>query len=243
MIKGILLDYGGTIDTNGLHWANVLKDSYAIFEPGVTGDLFADAYVFGERSLAINPIVKTTHNFLDILRLKVQQQFNFLEEKGCVLNDKNIESIATQCHDFAKETITKAVPVLEQLAKDFPLVMVSNFYGNLNTVLEDFGIAHFFQHVIESAVVGVRKPDAKIYQLGIDALQLQPHECLVIGDSFGKDIVPAKQCGCVAMWLNAKGWEEDRHTIEKDGFKADFEIKDFSEVISMLNAERLTPNA
>jgi HAD superfamily hydrolase (TIGR01549 family) len=234
MIKGILLDYGGTIDTNGLHWANVLKDKYARFEPNVSADLFANAYVFGERSLAINPLVKASHNFLDILRLKVEQQFIFLQEKGCVLNHDNIENIATQCNDFAKGTITKAVPVLEQLAKDFPLVMVSNFYGNLNTVLKDFGIGHFFQHVIESAVVGVRKPDAKIYQLGIDALQLQPNECLVIGDSFGKDIVPAKQCGCVTMWLNAKGWEEDRHTIEKDGFKADVEIKDFSEVIAQV---------
>jgi FMN phosphatase YigB (HAD superfamily) len=232
MIKGILLDYGGTIDTNGLHWANVLKDSYARFEPGVTGELFADAYVFGERSLAINPIVKPSHNFLDILRLKVEQEFNFLREKGCALTDGHIEAIAQECNDFAKETIAKAVPVLAQLAAEYPLVMVSNFYGNLNTVLKDFGIARFFQHVIESAVVGVRKPDAKIYRLGIDALQLQPAECLVIGDSFGKDIVPAKQCGCIAMWLNAKGWEEDRHTIAKDGYKADIEIKDFSEVLA-----------
>lgn len=229
MIKGILLDYGGTIDTNGLHWANVLKDSYAQYEPTVGDQLFADAYVFGERSLAINPLVKPSHNFFDILRLKVAQQFNFLREKGCMLRDENIENIAAQCNGFAEATIAKATPVLEQLADAFPLVMVSNFYGNLNTVLKDFNIAHLFRHVVESAVVGVRKPDPKIYQLGVEGLQLPPGECVVIGDSFGKDIVPAKQCGCAAIWLNAKGWEEDRHTIAQEGYKADAEIKDFSE--------------
>ncbi len=236
MIKGILFDYGGTIDTNGLHWANVLKDSYARFEPLVPDDLFSLAYVYGERSLAINPLVRPLHNFLDILLLKVEQQFAFLREKGCVLNEESIGSIANHCNAFAKETVAKAAPVLQQLSEDLPLVMVSNFYGNLNTVLETFEIRQYFKHVIESAVVGVRKPDAAIYRLGIDALQLEPEECLVIGDSFGKDIVPAKQCGCVAMWLNAKGWEEDRHTIEKADCKADIEIKDFSAIIPALKA-------
>lgn len=235
MIKGILLDYGGTIDTNGHHWANVLKDSYARFEPAVPEALFAEAYVFGERSLAINPLVKPTHTFLDILQLKVTEQFKLLREKGCELNDASIPAIAQQCNDFAAQTIEKAKPVLQSLSEQYPLVMVSNFYGNLSAVLENFGLLHYFQRIIESAVVGVRKPNAAIYQLGVEALQLPAHECLVIGDSFGKDIVPAKQCGCRALWLNAKGWEEDKHTVEKDGYKADLEIADFAEVLSAID--------
>lgn len=236
MIKGILLDYGGTIDTNGHHWANVLKDSYAEFEPSVPAELFSEAYVFGERSLAINPLVKPSHDFLDILRLKVAEQFKLLREKGCSLNEDHIEAIAQQCNAFAQRTIDTARPVLEQLASKYPLVMVSNFYGNLSTVLETFGLSHYFKQVVESAVVGVRKPDAGIYRLGVQALGLRPEECMVIGDSFGKDIVPAKQCGCAAMWLNAKGWEEDRHTIEKEGYKADIEIRDFAEAPGALTA-------
>lgn len=236
MIKGILLDYGGTIDTNGHHWANVLQDSYAVYEPQIPLTAFNDAYVFGERSLAINPLVKPTHNFLDILRLKVTEQFTFLRDHNYVLKEESIESIATQCNDFAKQTIETAKPVLDALAKKYPLVMVSNFYGNLTTVLKDFGLLHYFQYVVESAVVGVRKPDPGIYELGVKALHLRAEECLVIGDSFGKDIVPAKQCGCVAMWLNAKGWSEDRHTMERDGYKADVEIRDFSEVLPAIEA-------
>lgn len=236
MIKGILFDYGGTIDTNGHHWANVLQDSYAVFEPAVPHDAFSEAYVFGERSLALNPLVQPSHNFLDVLRLKVTEQFIFLRNNGYVLRDESILAIAEQCNAFAQQTITSAKPVLDELSRQYPMVMVSNFYGNLSAVLDGFGLRGYFKAVVESSVVGVRKPDAAIYRLGVEAIQLPAEECLVIGDSFGKDIVPAKQCGCKAMWLNAKGWNEDRHTIEKEGYRADIEIKDFAEILPTLKA-------
>jgi FMN phosphatase YigB (HAD superfamily) len=232
MPKKILIDYGGTIDTNGLHWATVLQDGYAKFQPGIPGELFSKAYSFGERSLAIEPVVKPSHDFLDVLRLKIQRQFSFLKNNGCVLNDNAIELIAEDGNCFAKETITKAIPVLQELHRHFPLVMVSNFYGNLNTVLETFGIRKFFTHIVESAVVGIRKPDAAIYRYGIDLLKTAPAECIVIGDSFAKDIVPAKQLGCTAIWLNAKGWEEDKPSLQAGNFKADIEIKDFADVVA-----------
>ena len=95
-----------------------------------------------------------------------------------------------------------------------PAVLVSNFYGNIGAVLADFGLDHLFRAVIESAVVGVRKPDPRIFMLGVDALGLQPREVLVVGDSLKKDILPAESIGCPTAWLKGKGWtpEEDRAT-------------------------------
>lgn len=96
-------------------------------------------------------------------------------------------------------------------------------------MLEIFGIAHLFKTIIESAVVGVRKPDPKIYQLGADFLELDPMDCVVIGDSFIKDIVPAKQLGCRAIWLNVTGWEEAK-TASDGQWMADAEITEFASV-------------
>ena len=145
MTKGILLDYGGTIDTNGLHWAVVIKSSYIKHGIELPDEIFKKAYSFGEKSLAIHPLVKPSHNFLDVLRLKTEQQFIFLRDNGYNINNSKIEDIAVDCNHFAKETIISAVPVLEELAKDLPMVIVSNFYGNLNKVLEDFGIRKYFK--------------------------------------------------------------------------------------------------
>jgi putative hydrolase of the HAD superfamily len=91
---------------------------------------------------------------------------------------------------------------------------VSNFYGNIDEVLRDYGIRDLFKGIIESAVVGVRKPNPTLFRLGVDALELNADEVLVVGDSLRKDIEPAEKLGCHVLWLKGKGWtaEEDQQT-------------------------------
>ena len=96
--------------------------------------------------------------------------------------------------------------VLQQLPQ--PKVLVSNFYGNIATVLREFGLGGLFLSVVESAVVGVRKPDPRIFTLGVEALGLHPGEVVVVGDSIDKDIVPARQAGCQTVWMRGEQWTD-----------------------------------
>ena len=118
---------------------------------------------------------------------------------------------------------------MEQLKVNYPLVLVSNFYGNIHTVLREYGMDHLFDNVIESAVVGVRKPDARIFTLGVDALALQPHEVVVVGDSYDKDIVAAKNAGCQTVWIKGEGWTDE----EIDAQAADHVITSIEQVIEL----------
>jgi HAD superfamily hydrolase (TIGR01549 family) len=233
MIKGLLFDYGGTIDTNGLHWGAVLWARYQQYGVPVDRATFAKAYAFGERSLAINPLVKPNHSFYEVLLLKIEQQFQYLNANGFDVDLGAIEAIASDCNQFARQTIAQAKPILAELAEQYPMVMVSNFYGNLNTVLGDFGIRSYFKTVIESAVVGVRKPDPDIYQLGLDALQFPAETTVVIGDSYSKDMRPAKAIGCKTVWLNGAGWEDTPGTGELVS-EVDAEITDFAQLPEQL---------
>jgi putative hydrolase of the HAD superfamily len=236
MIKGILLDYGGTIDTNGLHWAHVLWEAYQHNQVNVDKDAFSQAYKYGERALALKPLVQPDHVFYDVLSLKLNEQFNFLKENGHDIDDAAIDAIARECNQFAQRIVENAKPVLGALSASYPIVMVSNFYGNIKSVLDNFGILGYFQSVVESAVVGVRKPDPQIYQLGIDALGFAANECVVIGDSFSKDIEPAMQLGCQAIWLNVAGWEDS--TDQKNALKGVVEITDFANTTQVLESLR-----
>ena len=101
--------------------------------------------------------------------------------------------------------------VLEVLAQRHRLVMVSNFYGNLHAVLADYGILHLFSDVIESAVVGVRKPDPAIWRLGVEAVGQPAESVWAIGDSYGKDVVPASQVGCQTVWFKGREWEDKQY--------------------------------
>jgi FMN phosphatase YigB (HAD superfamily) len=230
MIKGLLFDYGGTIDTNGLHWGGVLWDHYQKYNIPVSREDFGKAYSFGERTLAIRPLVKPEHNFYDVLNLKVKQQFDFLADAGFQLDPSFIEEIANDCNQFASTTVAAAIPVLEDLSQRYPLTMVSNFYGNLRTVLDTFGVLRFFPNIIESAVVGVRKPNPDIYKMGLDALGIPAQQCVVVGDSYSKDIVPGNTIGCRTIWLNVHGWEEPAASAEQFVSLADAEINDFAKI-------------
>ena len=213
MIKGIIFDYGGTIDTDAVHWAEVIWKGYQHEGVKVPKDVYRLAYVHGERSLAKFPLIRPEHNFLDLLKIKINIQTSFLvdakmwlgmdkkEAKRLEISDR----IALFCYEQVLENLKDSREVVRQLSGHFPLVLVSNFYGNINTILNDFNL-DYFQTVIESAVVGVRKPDPKIFQLGVDALHLNAEEVLVVGDSYDKDIIPAHSIGCKTVWMKGIGW-------------------------------------
>ena len=89
------------------------------------------------------------------------------------------------------------------------MVLVTNFYGNMPVVLKEFGLAGYFKSIVESSIVGIRKPDPALFALGVDALQLPAEEIVVIGDSYRKDIYPSSTLGCKTIWLKNICWEEE----------------------------------
>jgi putative hydrolase of the HAD superfamily len=209
-IKGIIFDYGGTLDTPSIHWSEVLWSGYQSVGVPVEKEPFRDAYVHGERALARNPIVQPDFTFFRLLEAKVEIELRYLVDNGFLAVDYPVESVGHEivcyCHEFVRQTVKNNLPVLEALSAKYPLVLVSNFYGNIHTVLEEFGLSHFFKEVVESAVVGVRKPDPAIFKLGVEALQLIADEVVVVADSFSKDIQPARAAGCHAIWFKGVGW-------------------------------------
>lgn len=232
-IKGIILDYGGTIDTNGKHWAEVLWSRYKELNIPVSKEDFKKAYVHGERTLALQPLIKPFHDFYDVLLIKSKIQIEYLVQHGLLSDspqtNKYPEEIAKGCYDFTKGVVKNSLFVVNKLSVKYKLTLVSNFYGNINKVLENFGLLCSFKSVIESAVVGVRKPDPAIFTLGVRELGIEAHETVVIGDSFSKDIVPAKAAGCRTIWLKGEGWEENTDDSIPDAI-----ITDLSQVISLL---------
>ena len=223
-IKGLLFDYGGTIDSNGLHWAEVIWQAYEALQVPVSKECFREAYIYGERTLGKNPIVQPHHTFLDMLRLKCNLQIQWLQQEGHLSMEVNpANEIAEWCYAYAHQAINQARPILRQLAERYPMVLVSNFYGNIESVLHDFELDNLFGSIVESAVVGVRKPNPAIFQMGVDRLCMKPEEVVVIGDSYDKDIVPATQIGCQTVWLKSIGWSPYRGDETADAVISDFQ--------------------
>ena len=208
MIKGILIDFGGTIDSDGVHWFDAFSEAYALVSD-IPHELFWDAYVHTERTLGSNPIITPDFTFRQTLQVKLFLQAEYLKSKGILISDDAQGTMLNYCYNKVFHHISAvSKPVLEKLHAKYPMVLVTNFYGNMHTVLEEFGLSHLFKDIIESSVVGVRKPDPEIFRLGVHALGLEPAETVMIGDSPDKDIIPAQSIDCKTVWLQGKKWSE-----------------------------------
>lgn len=214
-MKGYIFDFGGTIDTSGCHWGRMLWHAVERNNVPVTEQNFRDAYVYAERTLGTNPIIQTNYDFRKTIEIKLRIELEYLVRENiwhCEEEEwrsKHMQ-ILDDVYSRVCDTIAENKKVLEQIAETCPMVLVSNFYGNMNIVLKEFGLDKLFKHVVESAVVGIRKPDERIYKIGVDALGMSPEDVTVVGDSYRKDILPAKKIGCKAIWIKGEGWTDEQ---------------------------------
>ena len=209
MIKGYIFDYGGTLDTGGQHWGKVIWHAYEHLQVPVSETDFREAYVHAERTLGKNPIIQPDFTFYKTLETKIRLQLEYLQTSYITPLTSYILPLTSYLYEATVAETRKSREVLHSLKKQYPMVLVSNFYGNIATVLKEFKFDGIFDTIIESAVVGVRKPDPQIFTLGVEALGMQPDEVVVVGDSMDKDIIPASKAGCHTVWFKGEGWTND----------------------------------
>lgn len=233
-VKGILIDYGGTIDTGGNHWFAVFRAIYPALYIVIEEAILREAYIYAEQQLELDSAsINPDDTFKDILRRKVDYQFDYLKKKKKLpMLKKDKAALVEAAYVFARGNAQDSAQVLRKLAKQYPLVLVSNFYGNLQAVLNDFGIADCFQTIIESASVGIRKPSPEIFRLGIHHLGLQPAEVAIVGDSHKNDIAPGQLLGCKTIWLKGQGW--DAEETDNPAHTADRIINKIAELLEVL---------
>ena len=243
-MAAILFDYGATLDTFGQHWGMVIWHGYEHLSIPVTEAQYRDAYVYGERTLGSKDIIQPTDTFLTTLDVKINVQFDFLRDSGAWLPEPEErkakhDALVKYLYSGLQRNMSHTRQVLSQLRdKGIPMALVSNFYGNVETVLGEMQLRDYFCDVIESARVGIRKPDPQLYALGIEALRrkvapeyLDEKDILVVGDSISKDIIPAKSLGCKTAWFKGEGWKKE--TVDET--IPDFVITDLVQLEKIIN--------
>lgn len=190
-LKACLFDFGGTLDADGVTWQDSFFDLFCRHGLEVDRERFRKAFYHADDSL-IETRALDEVGFVGTIEAVVRGVCDDLDladshgQMGLVAKDF-IESTERQ--------IRRNRPVLSALRKRFRLGIVSNFYGNLERVCGDLAIKEYFPCMIDSARVGVMKPDAKIFQAALDRLDVAPGEAVYIGDNPYRDMQGAKGIG------------------------------------------------
>ena len=197
MIRAILFDMGGTLDGDGLHWLNRFIGLYAAVGLHVAREALRTAFDEAEKH-AVQDEFMASANLEQMVDRHVAWQMSHLG-----LNDREIQRRLVEGFVATVRPATRANSLMlaELRRKGFELGVVSNGCGNLEVLCAEFGYAPHLSIMIDSRRVGVGKPDPAIFLHAADKLGMAPSTIMMVGDSFERDVRPAKRVGMFTAWL------------------------------------------
>ncbi len=193
----VLFDFGGTLDAPGVPWKERMRRLYRDEGLDVSADRFDP--VFYRADDALVGTISATLSLEDTVRRLVEGIDAALDAApaGARAAKRFVDDVLAAAEAHA--------PVLAELARRYRLGIVSNFYGNLERVCADVGLARFFDVVVDSTRVGATKPDARIFRHALDRLGAEPASAVFVGDSLPRDMAGARALGMPHVWMVEPG--------------------------------------
>jgi len=89
----------------------------------------------------------------------------------------------------------KAVCKTGCITNNLPANAMGSTFGRKLYIAE---VMVLFDHVIESAKIGLRKPDPRIYRMMVETLKVDPRKCVYL-DDLGVNLKPAREMGMTTI--------------------------------------------
>ncbi|PKN86547.1 MAG: hypothetical protein CVU46_07330 [Chloroflexi bacterium HGW-Chloroflexi-8] len=99
-------------------------------------------------------------------------------------------------------------------------------------LLKQHKLTDFFEQILISAELGIRKPHPSIFIPAIQHFSIVPEQALMVGDTLSMDIKGAKDVGMQTAWISRRS-KPDQSSF-KNYFQPSIEIQSLSELISIL---------
>jgi len=93
--------------------------------------------------------------------------------------------------------------------------------ADVQTLVDNAGIRGYLDFVLSSAACGIRKPNPRIFEVGLEHWGLAPGEAVVVGDTLGADILGARNAEIYSIWITRRADKpanrDHAGTIQPDG--------------------------
>ncbi|MDR0295480.1 MAG: YjjG family noncanonical pyrimidine nucleotidase [Prevotellaceae bacterium] len=118
--------------------------------------------------------------------------------------------------------------LLDYLHPKYRMAIISNGFLEVQDIkLKACNIAHYFDRIFISEVVGYQKPRPEIFHAAVTAFNAKKKYCLMIGDSWENDILGAKNYGVDQVYFNPKQQQQQ-------GRNTTYEINSLKELMEIL---------
>jgi len=186
---------------------------------GVTQDEFDQVYNAHLKSQSGSLRSKLCEKFLGSLEKK--SELMQIATENWIFTPNDLYKDAKACITAMKDTGAKIGIVANQPA------------SSLNSLKSD----HLFELIDFlgiSSLVGIEKPDIKIFELAIKELAVDPSKVIHIGNRIDTDVIPAKKLGMRTVWV-MRG-EANPDPTEGDLKQADITVNDLTNLPALIAA-------
>jgi len=110
----------------------------------------------------------------------------------------------TQKNWYREEDAIETLEVLK--SRGFRLGIISNTSDDQNVqgIVNQSGLRPYFEYILTSAALGIRKPDMRIFQAALDHFQVPPVAAAMVGDLLQTDVLGANQMGIYSIWITRR---------------------------------------
>ena len=215
-IRALIFDFGGTLDGNGIHW---LERAYQFIHerhPEITREAFdvADRATITEFALgdasqewsyqdgSMLPVGAVASEYAarcslretaDAIAVGIYQRLGLSDQ----MKDEYVDWFCAG----AAESLENNRRWLETLQGTYQLAVISNNFGNTRGWCDEYGLTPLLEAIIDSTVLGIAKPDARIFEAALSELDVAPASAIYVGDSYSADMVGGKNAGLWTAWL------------------------------------------
>lgn len=195
MNSAVLFDFGGTLDADGLTWKARFHRLFGAEGVDVEPARFDPAFYTADDALV--GAVPESFSLDETVRRVADSVARTLRPDDTGLGSR----VSARFLADARVCLASNAPILERLARRYRLGVVSNFYGNLETVCDNAQVRRYFGVIVDSARVGLTKPDPRIFMTAVEALGVEPARAVMVGDSLARDMAGARAAGLAHIWL------------------------------------------
>jgi putative hydrolase of the HAD superfamily len=145
----------------------------------------------------------------------------------------DLDAVMQVRRDWTLEALVpraEALPTLRELRhRGHKLGMISACSQDVPDVWDRAPLGGLFDSTVFSCSVGFTKPDRRIYELCAEELEVEPRDCLFVGDGANDELPGAERAGMTALQLRSPG---EQLTPEGERWMGDY-VERLSDVLEL----------
>lgn len=126
----------------------------------------------------------------------------------------------TEAYWKAEDDTHSTLQALQQRGYRMGLISNANDADDVQILIDQWNLRHYFEIILISADVRYRKPHPKIFRMALRHFSAPAERAVMVGDTLGADVLGARNTGMAGVWITRRAAAPDNRdhldTIQPD---------------------------